>query len=224
MIPVEKLTTVAGVSHRGHGPCDPGVPAATATTDLSHPDDALSEFLHRRNRLPSQTPEPVSPDPSTSDPEEDFEIPVLPEGRHLVMRIRSTWGDRHYVGLNGLEIFASSGEPVVPRHVTAVENGLGDDVGKVTDGVQRTQDDSHMWLVPFGPGSTCEIRFDLGRKRRLAMIRIWNYNKSRIYSLRGVKDVEMLLDGRKIFRGEIAKASGTLTGGKHPHRTVTSHD
>ncbi|XP_062848566.1 katanin-interacting protein isoform X2 [Trichomycterus rosablanca] len=220
----EKLGTVAAGNHRGQsrGLSDPGhMPAVTVKsqdllTKFSHPDDALSEFLQRRSRFSPKTPEPVSPDPMMSDPEEDFEIPVLPDGRQLVMRILSTWGDRHYVGLNGLEIFSASGEPIAPQHVTAVVNGLvevNSDVSTVADGVQRTQDDSHMWQAPFTPGKSCEIRLDLGEKRRLAMIRVWNYNKSRIYSVRGVKDVEMLLDGRKIFRGEIAKASGTLTGG-----------
>ncbi|XP_060778741.1 katanin-interacting protein isoform X3 [Neoarius graeffei] len=174
-------------------------------------DDVFDEFLQRWSR-----PSAMSPDPVTSDPEEEFEIPVLPQGRHLVMRILSTWGDRHYVGLNGVEIFSASGEPVTPRRITAVVNGLPEangSVSKVTDGVHCTQDDSHMWLAPFVVGKRCEITLDLGEMQHLAMIRVWNYNKSRIHSFRGVRDVDMLLDGQRIFRGEIAKASGTLIGG-----------
>ncbi len=38
-------------------------------------------------------------------------IPELPKGRELVIDIKSTWGDRHYVGLNGVEVFTSTGEP-----------------------------------------------------------------------------------------------------------------
>ncbi|XP_053350725.1 katanin-interacting protein [Clarias gariepinus] len=179
---------------------------------FDHPEgDVFDEFLQRRSR-----PSAVTPDPVTSDPEEDFEIPVLPQGRHLVMRILSTWGDRYYVGLNGVEIFSASGEPVTPRSIAAVVIGLpenNDNVSRVADGVQRTQDDSHMWLAPFVAGRRCEISLDLGEPQRLAMIRVWNYNKSRIHSFRGVREVDMLLDGRRIFRGEIAKASGTLLGG-----------
>ncbi len=44
-------------------------------------------------------------------------IPELPEGREIVLNITSTWGDRHYVGLNGIEIFSSSGEPVDVQQV-----------------------------------------------------------------------------------------------------------
>lgn len=185
--------------------------------------DVFDEFLQRWS-----CPTAMTPDPVTCDPEEEFEIPVLPQGRHLVMRILSTWGDRRYVGLNGVEIFSVSGEPITPHHVTAVVNGLPEvngDVFKVIDGVQRTQDDSHMWLAPFVVGKRCEITLDFGEMQHLAMIRVWNYNKSRIHSFRGVRDVDMLLDGRRIFRGEIAKASGTLLGGVLSSRNQTvTHD
>ena len=40
-----------------------------------------------------------------------------------------------------------------------------------------------------------------------------NYNKSRIHSFRGAKDIEMRLDGRLVFVGEIARANGDVTGG-----------
>lgn len=183
--------------------------------------DVFDEFLHRWSR-----PSAVTPDPVTSDPEEEFEIPVLPQGRNLVIRILSTWGDRRYVGLNGVEIFSASGEPVAPLCVTAVVNGLPEvnaNVSKVTDGVQRTQDDSHLWLAPFVAGKHCEISLDLGKMQRLAMVRVWNYNKSRIHSFRGVREVDMLLDGQRIFRGEIAKASGTLIGGVYLSSTGPSH-
>ncbi|KAG7248784.1 hypothetical protein CRUP_026652, partial [Coryphaenoides rupestris] len=161
--------------------------------------------------------------PGDDDPrEEEFEIPVLPQGQRLVIHILSTWGDRHYVGLNGLEVFCSSGEPLRPALIRAdppdinVLPAYGKDprvVGNLVDGVNRTQDDMHLWLAPFTPGRSHVLYLDFGAACRLAMIRVWNYNKSRIHSFRGVKEVEMQLDGRCIFRGEIAKASGTLSGG-----------
>ncbi|XP_054609363.1 katanin-interacting protein isoform X2 [Dunckerocampus dactyliophorus] len=159
---------------------------------------------------------------SFMEAEEEFEIPVLPKGQRLVINIVSTWGDRHYVGLNGLEVFSSSGEPLQPAHITAdppdinILPAYGKDPRVVTnliDGVNRTQDDMHLWLAPFTPGRSHMIFLEFGHPYQVAMIRVWNYNKSRIHSFRGVKEVEMLLDGRCIFRGEIAKASGTLSGG-----------
>ena len=41
----------------------------------------------------------------------DLEIPTLPKGRQLVINIRNTWGDKHYVGLNGIEVFTDCGKP-----------------------------------------------------------------------------------------------------------------
>ncbi|NXE90775.1 K0556 protein, partial [Menura novaehollandiae] len=151
----------------------------------------------------------------------DFKIPVLPYGQHLVIDIRTTWGDRHYVGLNGIEVFSSKGEPVQIAKITAeppdinILPAYGNDPRIITnliDGVNRTQDDMHLWLAPFTPGKPHFVFIDFVNSCQVAMIRIWNYNKSRIHSFRGVKDIIMLLDEQCIFKGEIAKASGTLSG------------
>ncbi|KAK2870458.1 hypothetical protein Q8A67_024850 [Cirrhinus molitorella] len=192
--------------------------------------DIFDEFVQRQarptpvsTRRPSASALPDSDDPEDDprDHDEDFEIPVLPQGRHLVINILSTWGDRHYVGLNGIEIFSSTGEPVTPVHITAdppdinILPAYGKDPRVITnliDGVHRTQDDMHLWLAPFTPGRKHVVSMDLGVRCCLAMIRVWNYNKSRIHSFRGAREMEMVLDGRCIFRGEIAKASGTLSG------------
>ncbi|KAM6423791.1 katanin-interacting protein isoform 3-T4 [Liasis olivaceus] len=153
--------------------------------------------------------------------ESDFKIPVLPYGQYLKIDIRSTWGDRHYVGLNGLELFSSKGEPIQIVKITAnppdinILPAYGRDPRIVTnllDGVNRTQDDMHLWLAPFTPGKSHCVCLHFAKPCEVAMIRIWNYNKSRIHSFRGVKDISILLDECCIFQGEIAKASGTLAG------------
>ncbi|XP_041829340.1 katanin-interacting protein isoform X2 [Melanotaenia boesemani] len=210
-------------------------------SNMGFEGDIFDEFLQRHGRGPptvplnpstaprnllssltTQGPSCEGPDDDSSmEREDDFEIPVLPQGQRLVINILSTWGDRHYVGLNGLEVFSSSGEPLQPAHIRAdppdinILPAYGKDPRVVTnliDGINRTQDDMHLWLAPFTPGRSHTIFLDFGTLYQVAMIRVWNYNKSRIHSFRGVKEVEMLLDGRCIFRGEIAKASGTLSG------------
>lgn len=221
-------------------------------SNMGFEGDIFDEFLQRQARGPPvallgsasaslSPPLPVSAPGAVSDgaddddpsgePEDDFEIPVLPQGQRLVLNILSTWGDRHYVGLNGLEVFSSSGEPVKPAHIRAdppdinVLPAYGKDprvVANLIDGVNRTQDDMHLWLAPFTPGCSHTVFLDFGASHQVAMIRVWNYNKSRIHSFRGVKEVEMVLDGRCIFRGEIAKAAGTLSGGRQADRRQRS--
>jgi len=56
---------------------------------------------------------------STSSSDSDFIIPELPSGSKMELNIHSTWGDRHYLGLNGVEIFSSTGEPVSVGKVTS---------------------------------------------------------------------------------------------------------
>uniref|UniRef100_U3B7Z3 Uncharacterized protein KIAA0556 n=1 Tax=Callithrix jacchus TaxID=9483 RepID=U3B7Z3_CALJA len=207
-------------SHRGR----------ISNTEL--PGDILDEFLQQKgNRhsslLPSRKGEPPGPSrgqdgcSGETDAEGDFKIPVLPYGQCLVIDITSTWGDRHYVGLNGIEIFSSKGKPVQISNIKAdppdinILPAYGKDPRVATnliDGVNRTQDDMHVWLAPFTPGRSHSITIDFMHPCHVALIRIWNYNKSRIHSFRGVKDITMLLDGQCIFEGEIAKASGTLVG------------
>lgn len=210
-------------------------------SNMAYEGDIFDEFMQRQSSqaqahaqarpspfgplpaIPTAHDEPED-EPADQRDEEDFEIPVLPQGQTLVISILSTWGDRHYVGLNGLEVFSATGEPVKPSLISAnppdinILPAYGKDprvVANLIDGVNRTQDDMHLWLAPFTPGRRHVIELELGRVHRLAMVRIWNYNKSRIHSFRGAREVEMCLDGRCIFRGEIAKASGTLSGGRH---------
>ncbi|XP_043945355.1 katanin-interacting protein isoform X2 [Protopterus annectens] len=175
---------------------------------------------HQRLRREVQEEDEVSTE-TDRDEGSDFEIPILPHGQHLLINITSTWGDRHYVGLNGIEIFSSSGEPVQVALIDAEPPDInilpeyGTDprvVGNLIDGVNRTQDDMHLWLAPFTLGQNHLIRLTFVKPYQVAMIRIWNYNKSRIHSFRGVRDIEMSLDGKCIFKGEIAKASGILSG------------
>lgn len=135
------------------------------------------------------------------------------------IEILSTWGDRYYVGLSGVEFFGADGRAInisglsvraVPSDINVlVEYGADPRTcDKLVDGSYVTSDDLHMWLAPFSEGEMNKVFIELPFTTRLAMIRVWNYNKSRIHSSRGAKAVRIYLDDVPIFAGEIKKAPG----------------
>jgi hypothetical protein len=67
-------------------------------------------------------------------------------------------------------------------------------------------------MAPFTLGQDHTIEIDLERPHTISMIRLWNYNKSRIHSFRGARLVEICLDSpaNTIFRGQIKRAAGNL--------------
>lgn len=150
-------------------------------------------------------------------------IPERPRGRVLRMYIWSTWGDVYYVGLNGIEIYDAAGAPVVladpVEQITAnppdlnILEGYGSDprtVDNLMDGDNCTCDDLNVWLAPFSEGKANEVVIDMGHEIEMSMLRIWNYNKSRIHAARGARHVELFLDDSCVFAGEIACAPGNL--------------
>ena len=68
----------------------------------------------------------------------------------------------------------------------------------------------HTWISQFSPEKNYEITITLLNEATLSMIRIWNYNKSRVHSFKGIKDIKIKLDETDIFTGEIKRASGDL--------------
>ncbi|XP_022235197.1 protein KIAA0556-like, partial [Limulus polyphemus] len=117
-----------------------------------------------------------------TDFEGDFFIPVLPEGIQLTLNILSTWGDKHYVGLNGIEVFTHNGKPAQvekigaePADINVLPDYSHDPrvVTNLIDGVYRTKDDMHLWLAPFTPGNNHYVFLQFSQPVRVAMIRIW---------------------------------------------------
>jgi hypothetical protein len=113
----------------------------------------------------------------------------LPTGRVLQLDLLSTWGDPHYVGLTGIELFDADGEPVSfpdPREQLCAEPasvnvlpGYGNDprvVSNLVDGVLRTCDDLHLWLTPFTRGERHVVWLDMRETRTLSMARLCSCN------------------------------------------------
>uniref|UniRef100_A0A8D8XUC5 Uncharacterized protein KIAA0556 n=1 Tax=Cacopsylla melanoneura TaxID=428564 RepID=A0A8D8XUC5_9HEMI len=200
------------------------VPSQHISTQPTSPHSSSVPSQHDSTspRMTSHTPSSSSVLPAqSSDLSTDFIIPTLPRGQRLVLNIFSTWGDKHYLGLNGVEIFNEDGQRVNvcdiianPADINVLPEYTHDPrvVTNLVDGVYKTQDDMHLWLAPYTERGQHYVNLTFDRVETVALIRIWNYNKSRIHSYRGVKDIEMCLDDVIIFRGEIARACGTLVG------------
>lgn len=158
-------------------------------------------------------------------PDPEFRVPVEPSGCHLELRLFSTWGDMHYIGLSAIEVFDQHGKLVAlsdrmaqvtadPHSVNVLSEYSGDPrvPSNLFDGVNCTSSDLHQWLAPYSPGKVHSVRIDLGRQVSLGMLRVWNYNKSRIHSQRGVRSMEAWLGDCCIFQGEISQAPGAVHG------------
>ena len=123
----------------------------------------------------------------------------------------------------GIDLFDGSGHPItldnVDRQLSADPPDINmlpeydhdpRTVDNLMDGINHTCDDLHAWLAPFTPGSNHLIFMNLNNETTISMIRIWNYNKSRIHSHRGARYVEILLDNQIIFKGEVKRAVGEV--------------
>ena len=42
----------------------------------------------------------------------------MPRGFFLQIKIHSTWGDQHYCGLNGIELYNEKGEPIIKNKLS----------------------------------------------------------------------------------------------------------
>lgn len=164
---------------------------------------------------------PLHTEPSSRTAGDSFFIPTQPNGQTLELLLHSTWGDEHYIGLAGIEVFDSAGDAIcfehepeaAPSSINALPGHNEDPrtVDKLVDGICATCDELHHWLAPRAPdGHPNRITLHLPTTLALGMIRMFNYNESRIHANRGARHVELRLDGSTIFIGEIQQSNGRL--------------
>jgi hypothetical protein len=161
----------------------------------------------------------------------------MPVGRHIVLRLLSTWGDPHYIGMSSIRLLvpekpvkpvkgeaATAGKktrlrgfPLTSDHIDASPRdlralGYADDprtLEKLVDGNNDGVEMASMWMVPFTEQEPPEIRIDLGRQMPLAALEFWNYNKSEEDTARGVKLMSVEIDGQTLVHAlAVRKATG----------------
>ena len=113
---------LADYRQKRHGPTHQVLESSSSVPGLQSsldPPGNIATALSQENASKLHKNEPSTPIlEEGSESEEGFSIPELPIGRELVINILSTWGDRFYVGLTGLEIFTALGEPAKIQDVS----------------------------------------------------------------------------------------------------------
>lgn len=91
----------------------------------------------------------------------EYEPPQLPEGFTLKFILHSSWGDRFFVGLNGIDIFNEKGEVITrqklsqivadPSSISKLQGYEGDKrvVTNLINGQNNNTRDTDIWLAPL---------------------------------------------------------------------------
>ena len=150
----------------------------------------------------------------------DSRMPTLPLVDGITCKLISNWGDKTAIGLNGIEIFNDKGDKLIltHRHI-ALKSKTGKTFPKqlneerIVGDSLITKDENKHWSYPINGNLPLVLKLKFDSPQHISLIRIWNYNCSRIHAAKGVKDIMITNyeDTNLLFAGRIRKASGFLT-------------
>lgn len=142
---------------------------------------------------------------------QQYETPLHPCGFVFKFMFLSTWSDVHYIGLDGIEIYDTSGRGLRPKRAYSNYGSVRDlpgmeaDVRSEDSLLKGTPQNARMWLAPYyrQPANFVELVFD--QPTQISVIKFWNYSRT---PARGVRDVEIYVDDLIIYQGILRQASG----------------
>ncbi|CAD8126525.1 unnamed protein product [Paramecium sonneborni] len=166
---------------------------------------------------------------------QDYETTQLPQGTKIVIKLLSTWGDLHYIGLNGIEIYDPNGEKLYPKLLAkpfSVKElpQMEMDVrtpDKLLNDINITLDAKQMWLSPFVNSYTDRLKTNINSSvfdqisyqvnklillfdtpQQISAISFYNYSKTPV---RGVKECEISIDDNIMYQGYLNLSTLTQT-------------
>ena len=174
-------------------------------------------------------PMKASIDPPHSVVNQEYETFNYPMGFVITFNLYSTYGDFHYIGLNGIEIYNQNNKlltsyelntenyPTIfgePNSINDLDGVYGDirTPDKLLDGFNDTNDDTHMWLAPYHNTRSVtdsnlrtpnSITISFEKPVCISYIKIYNYSKS---PSRGVNEFDINVEDLLVYRGYMNKA------------------
>ncbi|KAL4707890.1 hypothetical protein ACJJTC_010325 [Scirpophaga incertulas] len=125
--------------------------------------------------------------------------------KEIKLTLMSNWGQRHLIGLTGIELMCYN-DPVRVYRAYAYLSSIGEeelliesallDCKSLFNGRNITTDFDDMWCVSFAPGAKfCHIVMELREPAEITSVRVWNYNASMELSYIGAKHATVSVDG-----------------------------
>jgi protein JBTS26 len=134
-----------------------------------------------------------------------------------LIRVISTWGNIRFAGLTEVQIFDREGEKIQvhPSQFFLRGGPLSsvEGIEKIVNGVTESNAEKNMWFTYMPEPPKCleiGIRLEKCELKEIGFIFIWNYNKSLIESVKGVKEIEILWENQLIFEGTVKRGNGKL--------------
>ncbi len=110
--------------------------------------------------------------------------------------LENNWGDPFHIGLTSIGLLEANSRQLIPLRPDQLslsfcdenEDSENPELQKLVDGVDVTNDPSHMWSCPVKPSAQhCPtITVTLDAPTAIHGIRVWNYNATMEDSFKGV--------------------------------------